>query len=109
MTSGGFSLKSVLFGLAWLAGIIGFIGGALSNEAMLNTGTAVSLLIPSDAIWRGASYYIQSPLFLAALGTQDGIPFAGTSPPAAPLVAWGLLYPLLLLGAAVLPFSRRDL
>ena len=98
-----------LFGLAWLAGIIEWIGGALSNEAMLNIGTAVSLLIPSDAIWRGASYYIQSPLFLAALSAQEGIPFAGTSPPAAPLVVWGLLYPLILLGAAVLTFSRRDL
>lgn len=98
-----------LFGLAWLAGIIEFIGGALSNQAMLNTGTAVSLLIPSDAIWRGASYYIQSPLFLAGMNAQEGIPFAGTTPPAIPLVAWGLLYPLLLLGAAVLAFSRRDL
>ena len=98
-----------LFGLAWLAGIIEWIGAALSNEAMLNIGTAVSLLIPSDAIWRGASYYIQSPLFLAAQSAQEGIPFAGMSPPAAPLVGWGLLYPLLLLGAAVLTFSRRDL
>ncbi len=98
-----------LFGLAWLAGIIEWIGGALSNEAMLNIGTAVSLLIPSDAIWRGASYYIQSPLFLAAQSAQEWIPFAGMSSPAAPLVVWGLLYPLLLLGAAVLTFSRRDL
>ena len=98
-----------LFGLAWLAGIIELIGGLLSNEMMLNIGTAVSLLIPNDAIWRGASYYIQSPLFLAANSAQGGIPFAGISPPAAPLVVWGLLYPLILLGAAVLTFSRRDL
>ena len=98
-----------MFGLAWLAGIIEFIGGALSNEAMLNVGTAVSPLIPSDAIWRGASYYIQSPLFLAGMNAQEGIPFAGTTPPATPLVVWGLLYPLVLLGAAVLTFSHRDL
>ena len=98
-----------LFGMAWLAGIIEFIGGLLSNEAMLNIGTAVSLLIPSDAIWRGASYYIQSPLFLAGMNAGEGIPFAGTHPPAVPLVIWGLLYPLLLLAASVLTFSRRDL
>jgi len=72
-----------LFGLAWLAGIIEFIGGALSNEAMLNIGTAVSLLIPSDAIWRGASYYVLSPLYLAGLSTgYDGIGIVGHRPPA---------------------------
>jgi ABC-type transport system involved in multi-copper enzyme maturation permease subunit len=99
-----------LFGLAWLAGIIELIGGALSNEAMLNIGTAVSLLIPSDAIWRGASYYVLSPLYLAGLRTVgDGIPFVGTSPPATALVVWALLYPLAVLGGAVLTFSRRDL
>jgi ABC-type transport system involved in multi-copper enzyme maturation permease subunit len=98
-----------LFGVAWLAGIIEFIGGALSNEAMLNIGTSVSLLVPSDAIWRGASYYIQSPLFLAGMNAGEGIPFAGTAPPATPMVVWGLLYPLVLLGAAVLTFARRDL
>lgn len=99
-----------LFGLAWLAGIIEFIGGALSNEAMLNIGTAVSLLIPSDAIWRGASYYVLSPLYLAgASASQDGIPFVGHAPPAAAMVVWALLYPLVVLGGAVLTFSRRDL
>ena len=62
-----------------------------------------------DAIWRGASYYIQSPLFLAGMNAQEGIPFAGTTPPPTPMVVWGMLYPLVLLGAAVLTFSRRDL
>jgi ABC-type transport system involved in multi-copper enzyme maturation permease subunit len=99
-----------LFGLAWLAGIIEVIGGALSNDAMLNIGTAVSLLIPSDAVWRGASYYVLSPLYLAGLqSTADGLPFVGNNPPATALVLWALIYPLVMLGAAVLTFSHRDL
>jgi Cu-processing system permease protein len=99
-----------LFGLAWLAGIIEVIGSALSNEAMLNIGTAVSLLIPSDAIWRGASYYVLSPLYLAGVrASHEGILIVGHSPPATAMVIWGLLYPLALLGGAVLAFSRRDL
>jgi Cu-processing system permease protein len=99
-----------LFGLAWLAGIIELIGGLLANEAMLNIGTVVSLLIPSDAIWRGASYYVLSPLYLAGVqSVEDAIPFVGTSPPATPMVVWALLYPLAMLGGAVLTFSRRDL
>jgi hypothetical protein len=57
----------------------------------------------------GGSYYIQSPIFLAGMNAGEGTPFAGTAPPAAPMVVWGLLYPLVLLGAAVLTFGRRDL
>ena len=99
-----------LFGLAWLAGIIELIGGVLANEAMLNIGTAVSLLLPSDAIWRGASYYVLSPLYLAGLrSVGNAIPFVGTSPPATALVVWALAYPLVVLGGAVLTFSRREL
>lgn len=99
-----------LFGLAWLAGIIEVIGGALSNQAMLNIGTAVSLLVPSDAIWRGASYYVLSPLYLAGVSANhEGIAIVGHSPPATAMVIWSVLYPLPLLGAAVLTFGRRDL
>src|SRR5207302_3145217 len=85
-----------LLGLAWLAGIIEFVGRLLQNaadttgsDAMLNIGTAVSLLLPSDALWRGASYYLESPSLLAVLGvSRGGIPFFSSYPPAAALVVW---------------------
>jgi Cu-processing system permease protein len=106
-----------LLGLAWLAGIIEFVGRLLSNaqdttgsEAMLNIGTAVSLLIPSDALWRGASFYLEPPSVLAAFGAaRAGIPFFAIAPPATALIIWSLGYVLLTLGGAVLAFSRRDL
>jgi Cu-processing system permease protein len=101
-----------LFGLSWLAGLIEVIGGVLSNAAMVNVGIAVSLLVPIDSIWRAASFYIQSPAVLMAVNAasrQGGIPFAGSAEPAAAQVAWGVLYPLVFLAAAVLSFSRRDL
>jgi ABC-type transport system involved in multi-copper enzyme maturation permease subunit len=98
-----------LFGLAWLAGLIEYIGTALNNETMLNTGTAVSLFVPSDALWRGATYYVQSPLFLATLQNAPGIPFASTTPPATPLLIWAALYVLAGVAVAMLSFSRRDL
>ncbi|MGH2588074.1 MAG: ABC transporter permease subunit [Dehalococcoidia bacterium] len=99
-----------LFGLAWLGGIIEFVGTVLKNEAMLNVGTAVSLLIPSDAVWRSASYYVQSPLFIAGLPPGAfGIPFASTSPPATPLLIWAAGYVAACLLMAVLAFSHRDL
>lgn len=101
-----------LFGLAWMVGIIEFIGNAIANEAMVNLGITISLLVPSDAIWRGASYYVQSPIFLATINTASsriGIPFASTTPPTLSLVLWAGAYALVLLGLAVWSFRQRDL
>jgi Cu-processing system permease protein len=106
-----------LLGLAWLAGIIEFVGRLLASapdrtgsEAMLNIGTSVSLLLPSDALWRGASYYLESPSLLAMLGaTRGGIPFFSTLPPPPALILWSLGYVVVVLTGAVLTFRRRDL
>ncbi|HUG84917.1 MAG TPA: hypothetical protein VMM13_10150, partial [Euzebya sp.] len=72
-------------------------------------GVAVSLVIPSDALWRGASYYLQSPAFLAATGTDVGIPFAGRTAPSAAFVAWSIAYALAAGLLARRWFTRRDL
>lgn len=98
-----------LFGLAWLAGIIESIGEALANSTMVNLGVAVSLLVPSDGLWRAASYHVQSSAFLAVAAGRGGLPFASATPPAGPFLVWGALYIVVCLGAAVLAFSRRDL
>jgi ABC-type transport system involved in multi-copper enzyme maturation permease subunit len=106
-----------LLGLAWLAGIIEFVGRLLQNapdatggEAMLNVGIGVSLLLPSDALWRGASYYLESPSILAVTGVaRGGLPFFSSTPPATALVVWSLAYIGVMLGGAVLAFKVRDL
>ncbi len=97
-----------LFGLAWMGGFIELVGGLLRNASMTNLGILVSLLVPGDGLWRGASYYLQPPALLAASGT-GGIPFFSSQPPAAPFVVWGLGYTAVLLAAAMLSFRRRDL
>jgi ABC-type transport system involved in multi-copper enzyme maturation permease subunit len=106
-----------LLGLAWLAGIIEFVGRLLQNapdttggDAMLNIGITVSLLLPSDALWRGASYYLESPSLLAMLSvSRGGIPFFSSTPPATALVVWSIGYVAVVLGGAVLAFRHRDL
>ena len=98
-----------LFGLAWLGGLIEFTGGMVQNDGMVNLGIAISLLVPSDAIWKAASFYAQSPLFLAIGGTRGQVPFIGAVPPTLSLVVWALAYPAVFLLLAVRAFSRRDL
>jgi ABC-type transport system involved in multi-copper enzyme maturation permease subunit len=106
-----------LLGLSWLAGIIEFVGRLLqsapdttASDAMVNIGIGVSLLLPSDALWRGASYYLESPSMLAVIGAaRGGIPFFSSTPAAAALVVWSLAYVGIMLSGAVLAFKARDL
>jgi Cu-processing system permease protein len=103
-----------LFGLAWLGGIIEFIGTiSPGNDLMANLGTAVSLLLPADAVWRGASFHLMPPSLLAtgSLVSQDnpGLPFASTTPIAPAMLTWALAYPIACIGLAVVAFRHRDL
>lgn len=97
-----------LFGLAWFAGIIGNVGRSIDNDALVTLATAISIAVPSDAVWRAASYYAQSPLLLSA-GELPGIPFASAAPPSAALMAWGVAYPAVAVVLAAALFARRDL
>lgn len=96
-----------LFSIAWIAGFIELIGDVIGNATMTNLGIAVSLLIPSDALWRAASYYSQSPVALGQM--REGIPLFGSTPPAPALLLWSGLYVLACLALALRTFRRRDL
>ncbi|WP_108668388.1 hypothetical protein [Euzebya rosea] len=98
-----------LYGLAWLAGIMEFVGRIVDNPAVERIGVAVSLLMPSDALWRGASFHLQSPAFLLSPDGDVGIPFAAVDPPSVMLIAWSLLYATVLMVLAVRSLRRRDL
>lgn len=95
------------YGLAWLAGIIEFVAATLGNEGLERVGIGISLVLPSDALWRGASFYLQSPVVMLAGGVE--LPFASLEPPSPWLIAWSLGYLLVLALLAVRTLDRRDL
>ena len=101
------------FGVAWLGGLVEFIGTIVDNVGMQNVGVVTSLLVPSDALWRGASAALSSPGVMSAArvaGEDAGqIPFVGTALPSAGMLTWALLYVPVLLLFAVRRFQRRDL
>lgn len=98
-----------LYGAAWIAGIMELVGGLLDNHSLERIGVAVSLAVPSDALWRGASFYLQSPAFLAATAADGGIPFAGTTAPSGAFVGWSAAYVVVAALLARRWFTRRDL
>lgn len=99
------------FGLAWLAGIIEFAGAVVANATMETIGIAVSLLVPSDALWRGASYYLLSPALLTGVSATEfgGSPFSATTPPSLWLVGWAVAYVAIAFVLGARRLQRRDL
>lgn len=97
----------MLYGLAFIAGWIEQIGSMMRSEAAVNIGIAVSLLMPSEAMWKRAAYLLQPP-FLRELGL-DATPFGAASAPSEAMVVYAVLYTAAMLFLAVRQFSRRDL
>ena len=61
----------VLFGIAWIGGIVGGIGVAFDNATITHVGTATKLILPTDGLWRGAVFALQ-PQSLIAASAQAG-------------------------------------
>ncbi len=109
-------VAALLFGLAWIGGIVEALGLGFANPGLADAGTLVTLAFPSDALWRGALYALQPAVFTAVAATTSASapatsvnPFAVASPPPAALVAWACGWIVVVLGAGVAAFRRRDL
>ena len=66
---------------------------------------AASLIIPSESLWRRATFEMQSPLTSSFFGS----PFTSTSVPSLLMVAYAFLYLCFALFIAVRVFQKRDL
>jgi ABC-type transport system involved in multi-copper enzyme maturation permease subunit len=106
-------VAALMFGLAWIGGIVESIGIALGNRGMADAGTVIALVFPSDALWRGALYALQPAVFIAAganaSASQTVTPFTVTSPPPPALLAWACGWIVVVIVAAVVLFRTRDL
>ncbi|TMD27061.1 MAG: ABC transporter permease [Chloroflexi bacterium] len=99
--------------MAWIAGVVGDIGTALQNQPLQNVGLVSHLLVPSDALWRGAIYTMEPEAFLAtmrALGTAARAnPFVAVDPLPLAFVGWVVVWFALVLGLSILSFRRREI
>jgi len=102
----------IVFGMAWLAGVAEAIGLAFDNTVLTNVGVAMSLLLPTDGLWRGAVYSLE-PIAVIGVGSASRAasinPFFAAAPPPAPFLVWAAAWVVVVLALAVFSFNRRDL
>lgn len=96
----------MLFGIAFLGGLVEQIGGFIRNEAAVNIGIITSLIMPADALWKKALSYFQGDQFTSPMMAG---PFASSTEPSTLMVIYALVYLVALVLFALWSFSRRDL
>ena len=96
----------MLYGMAMTGGLVEQIGTLLNNNTMINIGIVSSILVPSDSMWRLASYTVQPHIAVSFTGPN---PLGTTVPPSMTAVEYSVAYCVVLLLGAMLVFRYRDL
>jgi ABC-type transport system involved in multi-copper enzyme maturation permease subunit len=102
-----------LFGIAWLAGVVGALGTTFNIGAMHTASVISRYLLPTDGLWHGTIYYLEPSWWigqqLSGPPEVQGDPFFASSAPAWPYLAWAGVWLLLVLALGLLSFDRREL
>ncbi|MCD6518956.1 MAG: ABC transporter permease subunit [Anaerolineae bacterium] len=98
-------LSFMLYGLAFIGGWTEQIGSFSANETATDIGILISLIVPSEAMWRMASYLLQPP----ALRSLSLSPFSIASAPSLAMLLYTIIYIAGLLIWAIRTFAQRDL
>jgi ABC-type transport system involved in multi-copper enzyme maturation permease subunit len=94
-----------LHGVAFLGGWIEQIGAMTGSPRLVTVGVVSSLIMPSESVWRRASFEMQSS-FTRALQFS---PFSNASAPSAAMVGYAIVYLFVALIVAIYHFQQRDL
>ena len=93
------------YSLAFIGGWIEQFGSFLGNQAAMNIGIVIRLMMPAEALWKRAAYLMEPPL-LRAMGIH---PLSAVNSPSPAMVGYTALYVGVALLVAVRVFARRDL
>jgi ABC-type transport system involved in multi-copper enzyme maturation permease subunit len=102
-----------VFGIAWLAGVVGSLGAVFGIHAMSTASRISQYLLPTDGLWHGAIYYLEPasmiPRQLAGPSGVQGDPFYASAAPSWPYLAWAAIWLALVLVLSLVSFERREL
>lgn len=96
----------MLYGMAVTGGLVEQIGNAMDNDTLVTIGVLTSVALPSDSMWKLASYVVQPKLAVNLLGPN---PFGTAAPPSDFAVRYAVFYCAALVIASMLVFRRRDI
>ena len=94
-----------LYGLAFIGGWIEQFGAIVQNPTAIKVGIIVSLIIPSETLWRRAAFEMQTPL----AGAMGMSPFGTVSVPSPLMIGYTLIYLIAALITAIRIFQSRDM
>jgi ABC-type transport system involved in multi-copper enzyme maturation permease subunit len=108
----GGAIAVVAYGLAWMAGVLGKIGVAIGATTLVGLSDTSRFLLPTDALWQGVVYGLE-PSFVINAGEGQFVarssPFFASSGPPTAIVAWAVVWVVLILALAVVQLRRREL
>jgi Cu-processing system permease protein len=93
------------YAVAFVGGWIEQIGVALGSANARDVGTVISLISPTDALWRLAEHILQPPVMAQAMRS----PLTPLSVPTTAMVWWAVAFAAGALGIAVAGFQKRPL
>ena len=106
-------IAAILFGIAWMGGIVGGVGAAFNNATITHVGTATKLILPTDGLWRGAVWSLEPSIVITAqsqLGPAVAAnPFFAAEPPPAAYVIWAVAWIAAILALAIWSFRSREI
>jgi ABC-type transport system involved in multi-copper enzyme maturation permease subunit len=108
----GGAIAVVAYGLAWVAGVIGKIGAAIGTTTLVTASEASRFLLPTDALWQGVVYGLEPAFVIDAVEGEllaEGSPFFAAAPPPLAIVAWSVVWVVIVLNLAVVQLRRREL
>jgi ABC-type transport system involved in multi-copper enzyme maturation permease subunit len=108
----GGAITAISFLMAWIAGIVGGIGSAFQNQAIEDVGIVSRLLLPTDALWRGAVYSMEPSTLLAAARAAgpaaSANPFYARDGQPLSMLLWVGFWFLAVVGLSIWSFRTRE-
>ncbi len=108
----GGAIAVVVYGLAWMAGVMGGVARAFEAAPLAAVADLSRYVFPSDGLWRGVVHGLEPSVVVATLGGRPesaANPFFQEDAPPEVFLVWSVVWVALVVSLAVWSLRRREL